>query len=265
MSSIVFPEGYSFYFSNVRQNTEAMHSNHYHEEVEIYYMISGKCNYFIDDKTYEILPGDVVLIPENTIHKTNYGEEEHTRIVLECSKHFIPKSVQQQLSESSHIYRNPNITRDIHQILRKIDDECKNPDEYSAEAIESHINLLMFSLIRNKDTADKTEAKNAMIEDVVTYLKRNFASDITLSSVAKLHFVSPEHLSRTFKRATGFGFNEYLTLVRLQHAERMLKENDEMSISEIAYNSGFNDSNYFSDKFKRTYGQSPLRYRKEFR
>ena len=103
-----------------------------------------------------------------------------------------------------------------------------------------------------------------MIEDVVGYIKENFSSEVTLLEVAKKYFVSAEHLSRTFRRQTGFGFNEFLTLVRLQHAEYMLKNRDGRSISEIAYSCGFNDSNYFSDKFKRSYGKSPLQYSKEF-
>ena len=80
--------------------------------------------------------------------------------------------------------------------------------------------------------------------------------------MARMRSVSPEHLSRTFKRETGFGFNEYLTLVRLQHAELMLRDRSAKSISDIAYSCGFNDSNYFSDRFKKAYGIPPLRYRK---
>ena len=79
--------------------------------------------------------------------------------------------------------------------------------------------------------------------------------------MAKLHSVSSEHLSRTFKRETGFGFSEYLTLVRLQKAEYMLRNEPGRSVCEIAYACGFNDSNYFSDKFRRSYGHSPSKFK----
>ena len=87
-------------------------------------------------------------------------------------------------------------------------------------------------------------------------------SDLKLTDVAEEVSISPEHLSRVFKKETGFGFSEYLSLVRLQKAEELLKSEKDLSISEVAYHCGFNDSNYFSEKFKRSYGVSPLKYKK---
>ena len=149
-------------------------------------------------------------------------------------------------------------------MLKKIDEEYKNPDEFTAESITARMRLLFFFIARNLTSSGIVSSKNAMIENVINYIKQNFQQDIRLSNIAKSCFVSPEHLSRTFKRDTGFGFNEFLTLVRLQHAERLLQNRGAQSISEIAYSCGFNDSNYFSDKFRRTYGVSPLKYSKSF-
>ena len=244
---------------------EAMHTNHYHEHIEVYYMQSGRCNFFIDDKTYEVMPGDVVLIPSNAIHKTNYGEEEHCRLLLEFSIHFISDEIAEQIPNIAHIYRNPMITREVLSLLKKIEIEDLYPDEFSAMSVQSYINLILLLLIRNKDVDGNTESKNAVIDSVVTFIKRNYFANITLSKISRLYYMSSEHMSRMFKRETGFGFNEYIMLVRLQHAERMLKEHTKASIAEIAYVCGFNDSNYFSNKFKSIYGLSPLRYRRENR
>jgi len=259
---ILFPDK-PFRISTVKQTGSVMHSQHTHEEFEIYYMISGKCSYFIEDKTYEILAGDVVIIPENIIHRTRYTSEPHTRILIECSGDFIPSETRERLSELYFVYRNPTVSQEILSMLKRIEKEYKTPDEYSESAIEAEMKLLIYTLARNKNAFGEADTKNSLIESVVAYIKENFHQDITLASVARAHFVSPEHLSRTFKKETEFGFNEYLTIVRLRYAEERLKRRNGESISKIAYDAGFNDSNYFSDKFKKFYGASPLRYSKE--
>lgn len=265
MATLRLPDGYTFLMNNSSYSGNVMHSHHYHDILEIYYMVSGKCSFFIDGKSYEVLSGDVVLIPEGVIHKTIYEKEEHTRILIECSSHFVPDELRGKIGSMLRLYRNPSISKDIHALLSNIEAEYKSPDEYTPSALLSHMHILFYFLVRNQHLARADEEKNSLVENVVAYIKNNFASDITLGSVAREHFISAEHLSRTFKRNTGFGFNEYLTLVRLQHAEYLLKNREGKSISTIAYSSGFNDSNYFSDKFKKAYGVSPLKYSKGHR
>lgn len=266
MNSIIFPEGYTFKFSNVKCTGTVMHSHHYHDDkFEIYYMVSGECNYFIDDKIYEVIPGDIVLIPEGVIHRTDYGVSEHSRLLIECSSKYIPPEARERLANIVYLYRNPKVSRDIYNILRKIEEEYKNPDEFSFDVIASELKLLLYILVRNEGTVEPTQSKNELIDSVVQYVKGNYHLDINLAKAAKMHFVSPEHLSRCFRRYTGFGFNEFLTLVRLRGAERLLKEKNGMSISDIAYSCGFNDSNYFSNKFKKSYGISPLKYSREYK
>ena len=176
----------------------------------------------------------------------------------------VPDSVKKSLSSMLYLYRNMPINKEFYNLYKKLDKEVNDPDAYSCEVVKSMIKMIFYTLARTKSLTKETKRKNNMIEDVVSYVKENFSQPINLSQVAKDHFISPEHLSRTFKKHTGFGFNEYLTLVRLQHAEQLLKGDEKISVSTIAYNCGFNDSNYFSDKFKKVYGSSPLKYSKAY-
>ena len=259
------PENMSFVFNNRKKFGNVMKSHHCHDDkFEIYYMVTGKCRYFIDDKPYEVIKGDVVLIPEGTIHRTDYDQSESMRVLIECTRHFIPEEIRDKITDLPYIYRNPTAAREIHQALKRIEDEYKLNDDLTVEALVGHMRIFFYLLVRNTATMEKTTAKNAMIEETVAFIKENYQTEITLSAVAKSHFVSPEHLSRTFKRETGFGFNEYLTIVRLQHAELLLRRRCGLSISDIAYSCGFNDSNYFSDRFRKAYGLPPLRYSKTF-
>ena len=255
-------DGEIFRFSNVKGARNTMHSHHFHDIYEIYYMVSGSCQYLIDEQEYEINMGDVVLIPEGVVHKTRYGRNEHRRLLIECSVHFIPESLKDKITSTVFLCRSSPETAQIYEILQNIEAEYNNPDIFTPESLKSYMNLLFVTLVRSKSTTGLGETKNPIISEAVSYIKTNFNSDISLSDIAKAHFLSPEHLSRTFKKEMGMGFSDFLTMVRLQNAENLLKNRNGKSISEIAYSCGFNDSNYFSDKFKKVHGISPLKYSK---
>ena len=147
-------------------------------------------------------------------------------------------------------------------VFDEIDEEHENGGSFSEKIIRNNVNLLFYHLARNAGKAIPHSAGNGYVADTINYIKKNFSSDIRLSTLASLSSVCPEHLSRIFKKETGFGISEYLTMVRLQNARRLLREEPKISIAEVALRCGYNDSNYFSEQFKKHHGTSPLAYRK---
>ncbi|MBR6632755.1 MAG: AraC family transcriptional regulator [Clostridia bacterium] len=236
-----------------------MPEHHYHPYFEIYYFLHGKCKYFIDGHVYSLLPGDVVLIPAGVIHRTVYSSG-YERKLLNFTSDFIPSSAIDTLESILYLYRNPSISQEIKEIFDTIDRDYNTFDRYAEDSLSSLISNLFILLSRNKNIAKEKDGSSHSVAEAIRIISEDFSSDITLFGVAKALSVSPEHLSRAFKRETGFGFNEYLTLIRMQRAERLLSETNK-SVSEVAYACGFNDSNYFSAKFKKTNGASPLKFR----
>lgn len=264
---IRFSDDKEFFYEH--RDTDVSHSpmmgkHHYHRCCEIYYFINGECKYFIDGHTYTLLPGDVILIPENVIHRTMYTSN-YERKLLNFSYHFIPDSVLDKLDTMPYLYRNPVILKKVNGIFNDIGEEYNQMDEHSEEMLVSLVKSLFVLLARSENKAVQSNGNSAFVAETVKRISEEYQTDITLNSIAELFAVSPEHLSRTFKKETGFGFNEYLTLVRLQRAEQLLEEGKLKTVSEIAYACGFNDSNYFSDKFKKTHGMSPLKFRQKYR
>lgn len=254
----------AFYFNSGVKSLEVGSTRHYHNLFEIYYMKEGSCSYFIDNRVYEVEAGDVVLIPEGVIHKTNYGDTPHTRLLVNCSSQYIPSSVGTHIPKLIYLYRNEAANKEIDEIFDKIESEWCSPDEFTEESLRCLVYSLFFVMARNNNRFTSKSSGSIFIESCVKYIQKNFMNHLSLSEMARMNCVSPEHLSRMFKKETGFGFNEYITLVRLQRAESMLKNENGKSVSEIAYACGFNDSNYFSDKFKRAYGVIPSEVRKKY-
>ena len=256
--------GIFFRYEDASEGPTIYKNQHYHNVFEIYYLERGACRYFINDMSYEVTEGDVILIPEGTIHKTIYDDIPHHRRLIYCSSHYIPTAVIEEMPSMLYLYRNPGVTKQISEIFDKIEREYSAPDHFSEDVILNHTHLLFYLLARNKNSKIETKSSNIYAQQATAYIKENFASEITLTALAKMYSMSPEHFSRLFKRETGFGFSEYLTMIRLQKAEQMLKSSEHFPISQIAYDCGFNDSNYFSEKFKQVYGMPPVKYRGQF-
>ena len=84
---------------------------------------------------------------------------------------------------------------------------------------------------------------------------------LSLRHISDKFDMNKSFLSKRFKTATGFGFKEYIINLRIQNACRLLLETNK-SITDIAFECGFNDSNYFGDSFRKIKGISPRKYRK---
>lgn len=246
------------YFHHDVQTDDSMFQNplHYHELYEIYFITSGTCRYFIDDRSYSLNPGDLALIPEGIIHNTVYQNTGHTRMLINCAKQYIPAAAKPNF----YLYRNPEITDKLRFIFEQIEKEYNQPDRFSEDAVYCHIKLLFYLLARYPNTYDSAERGNAVVTRAAIYLQQHFPEDISLEQIASLAAVSPEHFSRLFKRESGMGFREYLNLLRLQKAEQLLKQSPRKSVAEVSAACGFPDSNYFSVKFKKMYGVSPKQF-----
>lgn len=113
----------------------------------------------------------------------------------------------------------------------------------------------------NSMVEEKRESVNQQkIDRIRHYLEEHYASDITLSALAKEHRISPSYLSLLFTEWTGKKFTDYLTDCRIDKAKELLKHS-EMRIYEIAAAVGYKDPYYFSNCFKKITGQTPSEYR----
>ena len=86
--------------------------------------------------------------------------------------------------------------------------------------------------------------------------------DLSVKTVAAQMGISPAYLGHLFRQQTGVYFNDYLTNIRLEHAERLISTTN-LKINEIVEKTGFASQTYFNRIFKRTFGVSPLAYRRK--
>lgn len=250
-----------------------MPSNHYHDAYEIYYLVSGERRYFIKDRTYHIITGDLVIINTNELHKTNQaGSPFHERIMLNFKKEFL-KGWDESNTFLSIFNRGVNVLRldplqqsRIHELLLKIINECENQHEGFMEYSKALLMELLIQIFRYLQQTpriiqDQSSETLEKIFEVVRYLNDHYHEHLTLKTIKDRFFISPYHFSRTFKKITGFNFIEYLNSVRTREAQKLLKES-KLSITEISEKVGFDNLTHFGRVFKKITGVSPSYYRK---
>lgn len=250
-----------------RQRAFNMQHGHRHDYHELYYLVSGERRYFIGDRIFTVKSGDLVFIPRGALHRTTrIKTDAHERILVSVQEGQIPPSIRgdvKRLFEKRVVTIPAKHRVSLREHLLQMDREYQSGAPYGEEMQQSYVAQLLVQLLRmHPQAADNSRPEaDLVIEQAAKYISLHFAEELTLTSAARQFAMSPAHFSRKFKQTTGFGFNEYLTHIRMTYAERLLR-GSRFPITEVAIQSGFNDSNYFAAVFRKYHGVTPYKYRK---
>jgi len=251
---------------------------HYHPEFEINFILNGKgVKRVVGDNIEEIDDVELVLVGPNLYH----GWELH-----KCSSkqiHEITIQFHNDLFHDSLLSRRimtpikDMFNRSIHGILfsRKIAQEL-TPRLVKISKLDGmdyflEITSILYDLANSRnqrllstftvdyDTFDDYDKMKLVYE----YVQKNFSEKITLDDVSNVASMSSISFNRFIKKRTGKTFVNYLNDIRIGYAARWLVEKD-LSISEIAFKSGFNNIANFNRNFKAIKKCTPSEYREDF-
>lgn len=250
---------------------------HYHEFDKIVVFLSGKTSYVIEGVTYNLRPGDMLLISNHLIHKAIVQEAEpYERIIIYVSRRFaeenstentpLMKCFDNALKEREHLIR-PEKTDSmrIEQELRRIEDAV-NSDSFGSDVLAKTY-FLQFLISVNK-CADKNAGKesstpykyDSQIAEVLNYINDNLSDELSVDALAAKSYLSKYYFMRRFKEMTGYTVHSYILLKRVLYASELLHTGTPATKAAIL--SGFGDYSTFSRAYKKIYGETPKRTRK---
>lgn len=241
---------------------------HYHNEYEFYYLIDGKTTFIIDGEIYPIEKGDFVFVPKGLPHMTDNLNSENLveRFLLSFDESifsFKNKYILEKLAETRTIHVPDIILPKLEKLINKIEKEYTQNDKGREELLEAYILELMILIYRHRcQKKTKIRESDKIVYNVSDYIMKHYPEDISLKSISEIFNISEGYLSRKFKEVSGLGITQYITHVRVNHAEKLL-ENSTCSITQIADMCGFCGSTYFSSVFKKYTGMAPLAFRHE--
>jgi len=247
-----------------RKGFFTMPVHHAHDVYELYYLFTGERTFFIRDRSYRIERGSFVFVEKEELHKTIDTEvPNHERVVIYFTSELIAGFPLRGHSGVIHLapqdqYKGEELVRDI---IAEAKDNAAGRDAM-LEALLKQLVLLLFRAQQDQPALEEeTSSVQKVISEIAAYVGEHYGDSLRLNEVANQFFISPYYLSRKFKECTGFGFSEYVQLVRIREAQRLLRET-ELKMIGIAEQVGIESVANFYKLFKATNGCSPLQYRK---
>lgn len=252
---------------------------HWHEEIEIVYMLEGNMQIVLNNETYLLEPRDIFMIGRRNVHHFISPDEPNHSVIIQFGLSlFGPFSsiirdcqfVSPLLGVSKKL--DTNMDTRVHaaleeQILAMVQENEEKKEGYQM-ALKARLFDLMVIMIREVPMQHfSSREKNIRISRlkrlnrVLNYIDTNYDKKLTLSEVSDVANYSPYHFTRFFKDTTGMTFNEYLNSVRVKKAEEFLQDMD-LPITEVAYMAGFNSIQTFNRVFKKSKGCTPTEYRR---
>ncbi|MEO2203363.1 AraC family transcriptional regulator [Paenibacillus pabuli] len=265
----------TFLVSHRKALSHHMPVSHFHSTYEIYVLMSGEREFFIQDRTITILEGDVVIIAPNVLHRTtNAQRPKHERLIINMHAQYFSvdgsheEALQPMLNRDYLILKGSLRSRELIEMqTRAIMQEMQERGsgfELYAQTLALQLLIMCCRYFRQQD-AEPLASPSLMherISEIVRYINEHYMEELSLHLLADKFYISPYYLSRSFKEATGFAFVEYVNSVRIKEAKQQL-ERSNLKVNVIARKVGFGSVTHFGRVFKTVTGHSPLHYRRK--
>ncbi|MBN1863420.1 MAG: helix-turn-helix domain-containing protein [Victivallales bacterium] len=258
------------------QNETSLHEHEFHELVVVF---AGRGVHFTDDEDYDICSGDVFLVLPGISH----GYRDTMNLDIENIL-YLPGRIGMPLSDlrdipgyqaffefepkmrRSQSFRgklnlDPASLRKVAMLVSEITRELNSNMPGKNFASIAYFMQIVSIIARKYSNIESDEGKAMLgIADLISHIEKNHTGKITLPALAKFAGMSKSSLYRNFLAALGIPPVQYLIRTRMEKAAEVLR-NSRANVTEAAFASGFNDSNYFVRQFRRHFGITPGKYR----
>lgn len=237
---------------------------HYHEFYKILFFLKGDVTYHIEGRTFHLLPGDIVLIPAEKIHRPQlHNDTCYERQILYLSSTFLKNFLDSDLSlcftnaekRQSYVMRVPSFyQKQIGDLLLHLEDEIKESFLYAGklyqESLVSQLVILLNRAALNQQSIypDNT-CQHEKILNILDYINHHLSDDLTIDHLSERFFISRYYLMHLFKASTGYTVGNYITVKRLFFARTMIQNGT--PVTEACYLSGFQNYSTFSRAYKK--------------
>ncbi|MBM7603853.1 AraC-like DNA-binding protein/quercetin dioxygenase-like cupin family protein [Metabacillus crassostreae] len=239
---------------------------HCQEHLEFILIRKGMFKVQIQDQLTELNEGDLLFINANEIHGA-YSLSEGSELISIVFNDALIRNLSLDSTEKKYVLPIINHELTLPSIIRaknpvaepltkRLEDlyiefrEKKKGFELFIKANLIHSIALIYRLSEEKLDISQNKREDTSIQNILIHLSENFQNPISITKAATICNLSPNYFCYVFKKTTGKTFVEYVNMLRVHEADRLLREGYH-SISEVAYKVGYSNLTYFGRVFKQ--------------
>ena len=269
----------AIYHSVMSKNVLGHTPWHWHGEIQFCLVTKGSIRFLVNEKRYLLQAGDGVFINSGYLHMAKpVGGPDSAYICLDADPRLLtafPGSVLETRYVAPFLKDPAMEDRQLapgipwqKELLDRVSraytlfEEQRFGYELRLTTLLQEMWLLL--LEHRPQSAELSHSRlqeNAVVQGILSYISQNFDRHITLEAIARAVSFSGSECCRLFKKVTGDTIFSYLKSYRLARGMELLRDT-QLSVSQIAYDTGFCSTSYFIEVFRAQKGITPLQYRK---
>ena len=259
-----------FHYREPRMNPVEVH---HHSFYEVYYLLEGNVEYWVEGRVVSLVPGDLLLISPMELHRPVLTRGQvYERMVLWIHKDylqslggegFLPGESFDSPRHIQHIRPTASERTALTARFGELVREAYGTEPGAALCAQGIFLQLLVQLCRlvsrSQGAGEQAESRSTRIQRVLEYIHEDPARPMTLEQLAGMFFVSKYHLAHAFSREVGVSLYRYITMRRLILAQQLLSQG--YSAAATGRLCGFSDYTGFYRAFCSEYGISPKHWK----
>ena len=258
------PASEPFIFDSVGNHWEQDQMNRHKGYPKYHYLQTEKGSGIIDiqGKQYTLNENEGLLIAPFVPHYYyNLGTNWKTTFITFTGT--IESSISQLLDNRQIIFVEKELGVQLGAIISQIIEKYEtHPEDRLSISMDCYKILMLISNGVHTQDLMKDPLYQRYLVPVLLEIEKNFDQNLTVQTLSRQVYITPQYLSRLFQKFLGCSTNEYLTTNRINKAKEYLMLNQRMEVQEIAGKTGFLDTSHFIAMFRKMTGVTPLEFRK---
>ena len=247
---------------------------HFHEDIEMVTVKTGRMAYSVNGNMIELNAGDTIFVNSNQIHySATIDDETATYVIFIANPSILNSSVAVEMQALQPVLNNPKLsylrfrninenTIELRNIMLSLPDIRRDPFQVTKKFFDIwEIILHQSKTYGMLDEDAQLDIHTRSFKAMMYYIQQNYREAITLDDIAMSGNISKSLCNKVFHKYVGDSPVNYLLNYRIRKVAELLRTTS-LSLSEIAGLSGFNGTNYMSEMFKKSFKLSPREFRK---